>query len=259
MDGRAAGWLGAVAWRGLVLACAVLGAAAPAEAAGKLVLWAWERPEDLRFAGADVEVAAQTGFVELSGRDVRSRGRRFPLKTASGQPTTAVVHVQIAGRRLLAWTPDQRRAAALAVLAYGRQPWAKRVQVDFEVRRSQRQVLLDLLGDVRAGLPRGTPLSMTALASWCETEDWLGAAPVDEIVPMLFRMGPEGESVRAKLAAGRDFAEPRCRAAVAISTDAPLPRLPPGRRIYLFSPRSWTAADFQIVRRRTEAWSSQGG
>jgi hypothetical protein len=231
----------------LILAGALV--AGPAAAGPKLVLWAWERPEDLRFAGPDVEVAAQTGFVALRGAGVWSRGRRFPLKSAPGQPVTAVVHVQIEGHRPLGWTPDQRRAAAQAVLAYARQPWARRVQVDFEVRRSQRQVLLDLLADVRAGLPRGVPLSMTALASWCETEAWLGAAPVDEIVPMLFRMGPEGESVRAKLAAGRDFAEPRCRTAVAISTDTPSPRLPPGRRIYLFSPRSWTAADFQRIRR----------
>ncbi len=135
------------------------------------------------------------------------------------------------------------------MLAYARQPWARRVQVDFEVRRSQRQVLLDLLADVRAGLPKGVPLSMTALASWCETEDWLAAAPVDEIVPMLFRMGPEGEGVKARLAADRDFANPRCRTAVAISADTPLPRLPAGRRVYLFSPRSWTAAEFDRVRR----------
>jgi hypothetical protein len=246
-------------WRVLVLACAVLTAATPACAASKLVLWAWERPEDLRFAGPDVEVAAQTGFVSLRGAGVWSRGRRFPLRAPPGQPTTAVVHVQIEGHGPLAWSPDQRRAAARAVLTYARQPWARRVQIDFEVRRSQHQVLLDLLSDVRAGLPRGVPLSMTALASWCETEDWLSAAPVDEVVPMLFRMGPQGQRIVARLADGRDFANPKCRTAVAISADTPLPRLPRGRRIYLFSPRSWSAADFQIVRRRVEAWSSRGG
>ena len=126
------------------------------------------------------------------------------------------------------------------------------MQVDFEVRRSQRQVLLDLLTDVRAGLPLKVPLSMTALASWCETEDWLKAAPVDEIVPMLFRMGPQGEGVKASLSTGRDFANPRCRTAVAISADTPLPRLPSGRRIYVFSPRSWAAPGLPTVRRRVE-------
>src|SRR5687767_8486356 len=42
----------------------------------RLVLWAWERPEDLRFAGSDVEIALQTGFVEIAGSGFRSRGRR---------------------------------------------------------------------------------------------------------------------------------------------------------------------------------------
>lgn len=242
------------------IAAALLAAAGAARSAEpRLVLWAWERPEDLRFAGPEVEVAAQTGFVALRGDTVRARGRRFPLKAAPGQPTTAVVHVQVEGRGPLAWTTAQRQAAARAVLDYGRQPWARRLQVDFEVRRSQRQALLDLLTDVRAGLPRDVSLSMTALASWCANEDWLAAAPVDEVVPMLFRMGPEGEAVKARLAAGGDFADRRCRKAVAVSADTPLPRIPAGRRVYLFSPRSWTARDFQLVRRRAEAWSSQGG
>jgi hypothetical protein len=250
-DGRA---LAAAFWAALALAVP-----AAANAAPRLVLWAWERSEDLRFAGPDVEVAAQTGFVELRGGGVFSRGRRFPLKTWPGQPVTAVVHVQIDPRAPLDWTPQVRAAAAEAVLLRARQPWARRVQIDFEVRRSQHQVLLDLLRDVRAGLPKDVPLSMTALASWCETEDWLDAAPADEIVPMLFRMGPEGAGIAAKLAAGRDFAEPRCRKAVAVSADTPLPRVPTQRRIYLFSPRSWTAADFQVIQRRVERWSSQGG
>jgi hypothetical protein len=47
-------------------------------------------------------------------------------------------------------------------------------------------VLLDVLRAVRATLPAGRELSMTALASWYDTERWLGAAPVDEVVPMLF-------------------------------------------------------------------------
>jgi hypothetical protein len=243
----------------VLAACLLLSAGVAHASSPQLVLWAWERPEDLRFAGPEIEVAAQTGFVVLSGQGVMARGRRFPLLTAPGQPRTAVIHVQIDRRSRLAWTPAQRRAAAEAVLRYARAPWTRRVQVDFEVRRSERQVLLDLLHDVRAGLPRGVPLSMTALASWCETEDWLKAAPVDEIAPMLFRMGPQGEAVTARLAAGRDFADPRCRRAVAISVDAPLPRVPTQRRVYLFSPRSWTAADFHIVQRRVEAWSSPGG
>ena len=97
---------------------------------------------------------------------------------------------------------------------------------------------------------------MTALASWCG-EDWLGAAPVDEVAPMLFRMGPAGEVVKATLAAGGDLRDPRCRTALAVSTDAPMARSPTGRRVYLFSPRSWTAAEFESERRQVATWGGR--
>ncbi len=193
----------------------------------------------------------------LTGDAVDARARRLPLRM-NGQPTTAVVHVQISHRRPLAWTPRQRAEAAQAVLGLVREPWTRRVQVDFEVRRSEQRVLLDLLTDVRGGLPRGVPLSMTAIASWCETETWLNRATVDEIVPMLFRMGPGGAGLKARLAGGGDFAQARCHAAYAVSADTPLARAPVGRRVYLFSPRTWTPQAFRATQRRIEGWSGQG-
>src|SRR4029077_903436 len=116
LDGRGAGRLTRRRMGRLILltlfglSLSGVAAARPAQ----FVLWAWERPEDLRFAGPDVEIAAQTGFVSLNGERVLARGRRFPLIVAPGQPRTAVVHVQIDRRARLAWTPGQRRAAAEA-------------------------------------------------------------------------------------------------------------------------------------------------
>ena len=206
-----------------------------------------------------MEIAAQTGFVALAGDRVVARGRRFPLLVGAARVTTAVVHVQIDHREPLRWTPESRAHAVAAVLDYARAVPAARVQIDFEVRRSERNVLLDLLRDVRAALPAGTRLAITALASWCDTEDWLGAAPVDEVAPMLFRMGPAGAPLKARLAGGGDFGDPRCRKALAVSTDAPIERGPTGRRVYLFSPKSWTAMDFERVKKRVEAWGAGGG
>ncbi len=223
------------------------------DAPSQLILWAWERPEDVRFAGARAEVAVQTGFVELSGNGLQARGRRFPLKAAA-PPSTAVVHVQIDHERPLEWTERLRARTSAAILHYATTIRAPRVQLDFEVRASEREVLLDVLADLRRGLPAGTSLSMTALASWCDTEGWLERAPADEIVPMLFRMTEGGEALRKRLAAGGDFRNPRCRAALGIATDTPIARAPPGRRVYLFNPRSWTAEDFEKARRGVEAW-----
>jgi hypothetical protein len=79
-------------------------------------------------------------------------------------------------------------------------------------------------------------------------------APVDEIVPMLFRMTQGGEALRKRLAAGGDFRNPRCREALGVATDRPIVRAPPGRRVYLFNPRSWTEPDYDKARRAVEAW-----
>lgn len=227
--------------------------------ASTLVLWAWERPEDLRFAPADAEIAVQTGFVELRGDQLVQRGRRFPLLPGRAPVTTAVVHVQIAPGRPLRWSPALRDRAAQAVLHYGRLAGTRRLQLDFEVRASQRAVLLDLLHAVRAGLPNGVSLSMTALASWCGDERWLSQAPVDEVAPMLFRMGRGGAAIRSRLEAGGDFADAGCRSALAVSTDAPVRRAPAGRRVYLFSPRSWTASDFTRLKGEVERWDAPDG
>jgi hypothetical protein len=219
----------------------------------QLILWAWERPEDLRFAPDGTEVAVQTGFIEIDGGDFSARGRRWPLQVAR-PPETALVHVEIRHRQPLRRTPAMRARLAAAVLHYARAVPARRVQLDFEVLESERQVLLDLLTDVRRGLPRGTTLSMTALASWCDGETWLDAAPVDEIVPMLFRMDEAGEGIKRRLARGGDFRNPRCRTALGIATDSPIVRAPPGRRVYLFNPRSWTAETFAAARSAVEGW-----
>jgi hypothetical protein len=226
----------------IIVAILALALAGPSRAKPVFVLWAWERPEDVSSASPGVEVAAVEGFVELSGDGLWARARRFPLRTAPGARRIAVIHVQINPARPLAWTGELRARTASAVLAYARRPGFAAVQIDFEVPASERQALLDLTHDVRAGLPASTPLSMNALASWCESETWIDSAPVDEIVPMVFRLGHGGERLKAKLEAGGDFADPRCRSAIGISTDAPLVRYPADRRVYLFNPHSWTPA-----------------
>jgi hypothetical protein len=239
----------------LLLSILALAACAPRDqpAASRLILWAWERPEDLRFADPATEVAVQTGFVEIAGTGLQARGRRFALKVGR-PPGIALVHVQIDHAQPLDWTPSLRARVSAAILHFAAAIPARRVQIDFEARASEHRVLLDVLHDVRQALPRATLLSMTALASWCDTERWLDQAPVDEIVPMLFRMQQGGEALRLRLAAGGDFRNPRCRSALAIATDSPIVRAPPGRRVYLFNPRSWTAADFGAARREVEGW-----
>lgn len=233
----------------------ILSPAAARAADTRLTIWAWERPEDLRFAHG-AEIAVQTGFIDLVGERMAARGRLFALKADPGAVTTSVVHIQIEHRIRLAWSPARRAALARKVVELARPDLYRRVQIDFEVRASERQILLDLLHDVRAALPKEAILSMTALASWCDHETWLEGAPVDEIVPMLFRMGPDARALKARLARGGDFGQRKCRDAYALSVDETLARAPAGRRVYLFNPKRWTARDFNTVAERVGQWRS---
>jgi hypothetical protein len=213
------------------------------------VVWAWERPESLEALPADIGVALVVGFVRLRGDTiVVARGRRFALVVGADRPQPiGVVHIEVDQSVSLDWTSTLRVQVVGAALSFA--SGYRAVQIDMEVRQSQRAALLDVLTGLRAGLASRTRLSMTALASWCETEHWLAGAPVDEIVPMLFRMGRDGHRLRDKLAAGGDFSEPGCRSAVGISIDSPMV-IPANRRVYIFNPRPWDAATLSALEPR---------
>jgi hypothetical protein len=81
------------------------------------------------------------------------------------------------------------------------------------------------------------PLTVTALASWC-MQTWLDDLPIDEAVPMLFRMGPGAAEFRAIGKSGLWKAK-ICRGSVGLSTDEPQVAAR-GRRVYIFNPAGWT-------------------
>ncbi len=243
---------------GPVVAClgAIVAGLAPASLPTperRPVVWAWERSEDLRFAGGSVTIAVLAGTVTLSGPGIIVQPRQQPLRVRDSQTIAGVVHLEIDRTRPLPWTAAQRARTAAAVLSLLAHPRFTEAQIDFEVRASERAVLLDVLADVRSGLPAGRHLSMTALASWCDTETWIEAAPVDEVVPMLFRMGPAGESLKMRLASGGDFRDSRCRDAIGVAADTPPDAIPPGRRVWMFDPRPWTPQDLGVLRERLHA------
>lgn len=66
---------------------------------------------------------------------------------------------------------------------------------------------------------------------------------------MLFRMGPAGENLKRRLADGGDFADRNCRSSIGIAIDMPPYGLPPGRRVYIFDPRSWDREALDVVLR----------
>ncbi|HUI43361.1 MAG TPA: DUF3142 domain-containing protein [Terriglobia bacterium] len=213
-----------------------------------VIVWAWERPEDLRFLparGVGVSFLAET--VTLSGGEVRVRPRLQALQVTPGTPLEACARIEVDPRKPPALSAAQTAAASAALASLGNLAGISAVQVDFDATTSERAFYAGLLRDLRRRLPPSMPLSITALTSWCAGDPWIAGLPVDEAVPMLFRMGPDAADVRLRLAEGRDFTPAVCRGSLGISTDERIRDLPSGRRLYVFRPNGWSRDAFKAV------------
>jgi hypothetical protein len=123
-------------------------------------------------------------------------------------------------------------------------PDVKGIQIDFDAVASERAFYRSLINEVRKQTPEGVTLTMTSLASWCTGNAWFNDFPVDEAVPMLFRMGADDEKIRTYLRNGNDWREPLCRGSYGISfEEGRLNGMKDARRIYYFKNTPWTIHD----------------
>jgi hypothetical protein len=210
-----------------------------------LVLWAWERPEDLSFIDPkSVGVAFLAKTVIRRVDSIAIRPRLQPLTVPEATKVLAVVRIEDQTDLPIPDTDEQRSRLISEIVEVAASPRVAGIQIDFDARASERRFYASVLAELRARLPQ-EPISITALASWCVYDKWLAGLPVDEAVPMQFRMGADARQVSMHLESGGDFGVDLCRQSVGISTDEPAASLPEGRRIYAFSPKSWSAESFR--------------
>ena len=205
----------------------------------RLILWAWERPEDLRGLGADAGVAFLAQTITIEGDRLSVVTRRQPLRVSPSATLMAVTRIEVAPASELSLKPDQVEAVVFAIARSADLPRVRGVQIDFDAATSERAFYRDLLRHLREQISPEVPLSITALASWCEGDDWLHDLPIDEAVPMLFRMGPVDEPFR-RLGRSGEWNAPGCRGALGLSLDEQFDVRAKGRRMYVFSPKPWT-------------------
>ena len=210
-----------------------------------LMLWAWETPEDLR--GLDV---SRGGVAYLSrelllgkGQEVRPRHQRLLLPANVFLMPVVRIETTPAYR----WRDANIPAIAEQIAEAAKEPKVRALQVDFDARASERPYYSALLRELRRQLPAGTRLSITALASWCGSGSWLHGLPIDEAVPMFFRMGGPA-SVRGALPRSlSSIEEPLCTGSVGVATDERWPELDAQQRVYVFRVGTWRAEDLARV------------
>jgi hypothetical protein len=211
----------------------------------RVVLWAWERPQDLRSLDASrFGVAYLDQTIYIADR-VLARPNLNPILLNDKTRVVAVVRVEMQSHANPREPAPPARVAALIVKSVGHHG-ATGLQIDFDATLSQRAFYRELLGEVRKRMPAGMPLTITALASWCGSDAWLQGLPIDEAVPMFFRMEPVRSPYRAD-GWEPSIRERRCQASAGISMDEPWPALNKDARVYVFHPRAWSGVALQNV------------
>lgn len=234
-----------------------------------VVLWAWERPEDLRFIDpTSTAVAYLAATIDLHHGQVIIHPRLQPLLVPNSTQLVAVFRIETspAANRSAFYraTPLMRSnqealvgtqlPSVVATITHAASlPRVVGIQIDFDAKLSERPFYRALLFDLRHQLGPTMPISITALASWCFDDDWLASLPINEAVPMLFRMSADANEINVRLASG-DFREPLCRTSLGLSTDEHWPAPLPARRLYIFNPRSWSKHDQLAALWETRAW-----
>jgi hypothetical protein len=219
----------------------------------RYVLWAWERPEDLRFIDpGSTAVAFLSQTIAIRGENFVVRPRFQPLRVPDSAKLIAVTRIEADPTAALGPHQIEQSAATIARTAF--LPRVVAIQVDFDATLTQRGFYRALLVELRQRFGPKALISITALASWCLDDDWISTLPVDEAVPMLFRMGAGTNDVVARLNSGRDFHSQLCRDSLGVSTDERWDRLASGRRVYVFNPSPWTKKAESAFLQEVEQW-----
>ena len=212
-------------------------------------LWAWRRREDLSFIEpASVRAAIWTATIFVEDDEMAVERRTVPITYPAGMAIVAVTRLEVGG----VYGLDMAKAVAAAIRAEGAPFLPVEYQVDFDARHSQRPFYRLLLSELR-GLIGDAELSITALASWCQFDNWIRGLPIDSAVPMVYRLGPQRETVLARLRTERAFREPVCAGNVGYSADEPVVQVAGAERVFLFHPQPWTRERFGAFVNRLEA------
>ena len=179
---------------------------------------------DVRFLNPQqAGIAFHAASLHIAGRtDVYPTLRQPALRTPPGIYEMPVIRIEFLPDT--SFSETQRDLTARMVVELAQVTRARAIQVDFDAPRRALPFYRELMQQVRARLGRDVWISMTALVSWCGDDSWLTGMDVDEIVPMMFRMGTTSAAV----------SHARCRGSVGVSTQESVVPVDPAQRVYLF-------------------------
>jgi hypothetical protein len=212
-----------------------------------VLLWAWARAEDLRFINpAQVGVALLINTLQLRDDEVRQTPRLHPCHFPAGTRLMAVVRLETDRQHPPRLSASQLENTCRILQQLPALEHLCGLQLDFDATRRERDFYRQLLVQLRAALPARYLLSITALASWALADNWLDALPIDEAVPMLFRLGVDRANVLRALRQSKVWRSVKAQTSVGMATDEAV-NLLAAAHTYLFHPQAWHPTALQLA------------
>ena len=217
-----------------------------------VIFWVWERPENLYFVkDKNISFAYLAGTVTKTDKNLEYYSRRQPLRIPDESETISVIRIEDRSKNHVFEDKYLSEISDYIVKSCREKTSNIACQIDFDASESQIEFYKKLVVSVREKLPKEMKLSLTALVSWCVNDKaWFDELPIDEAVPMFFRLGREENIYWQRISEGRLNISKSCQKAVGVATDEPMPNkiYTKDKPIYIFNNDYWTAENWDIMK-----------
>lgn len=221
------------------------------------VIWAWQRPENLQFINPqEFGVAYLACRALLTENKVVYHWRNQSLRLPDKIAVAPTIRIDVDTKNAPKLNDEQIESLLKVIEQIAHRPGIAEIQIDFDARVTEREFYRKLLNALRQRIP-GTPISITALASWCLFDSWIKDLPVDETIPMMFSLGQEREKILYYFKTHKSFLFEGCCKSLGISIEDAevngimIPLVKERKipvRIFVFSKTAWNEKKIQSVR-----------
>jgi hypothetical protein len=232
---------------GVVLLC-LLSLLIWSTAKPKLILWSWQRNDDLTYIDDNVSVAPLVATIFVNAKGVLVEPRRNVLKINKNITLIPVIRLEIPPH--IKVSDDHIETIVRHIRSFVTSSNARCVQIDFDARKSQRPLYEKILTQLHAAMP-AIELSITALTSWCVGDVWIDTLPITHAVPMMYNLGKNAHEFKDDFKTKRKWRSKKCNGYIGFECNDMFTKPPRGWHVYVFNNNAWTADDYQKVKDTT--------
>jgi len=212
-----------------------------------LVLWSWQRADDLSFVKDSVSVAPLVATISVDKNGVRVQPRRNVLTLAQNAHIIPVIRLEIDPKTQVSDGHLDALIHNIQSLVYSCK--TDIVQLDFDAAKSQRPLYEKLLIQLKASSPH-VKVSITALASWCVGDTWIDKLPITHAVPMLYNLGENADDFKKYFTDNRGWQSKKCHGHIGFEQNDIFTKPPRGWHAYVFNKNAWTEKDYKSVQEK---------